>query len=302
MNTNSENKSNKVGEARKQVQESIMEECRKIVNMTNADFEKEYENHKLDSLRVICALYSIDPVELMKLLYDHSARQSIKTLEAEFEQIYNEPLWIDDRSIVKVFCTPRGDTDKLATEVSIRGTKIYPPKGMLIGKITPIDNSFFVEFVGNDEKQTDTDKKDENAVKDSCVKPIGTVEIGYAGDWDFDDFTRELTRIETDYLGKTGEMDYYQFLAVLSHIRNMYEKYHKSEGLNNFKKMALIEVDRENLLAGIDGIKHALVETNDTDKCENCSLYDKCVSNTKNLCKVVFGDIAYNKHFEIAKE
>ena len=52
----------------------------------------------------------------------------------------------------------------------------------------------------------------------------------------------------------------------------------------------------------IDGIKHALVETNDTDKCENCSLYDTCVSDTKNLCKVVFGDIAYNKHFEVAKE
>ena len=52
----------------------------------------------------------------------------------------------------------------------------------------------------------------------------------------------------------------------------------------------------------IDGIKHALVETNDTDKCENCSLYDKCVSDTKNLCKAVFGGIAYNKHFEVAKE
>ena len=96
MNTNLENKPNKVGEVRKQLQDSIAEECRKIVNMTNADFEKEYENHELDSLRVICALYGIDPVELMKILCDHSARQSIKTLEAEFEQIYNEPLWIDE--------------------------------------------------------------------------------------------------------------------------------------------------------------------------------------------------------------
>lgn len=99
MTTNLENKSNKVGEARKQVKDSILEECRKIVNMTNADFEKEYENHKLDSLRVICALYSIDPVELMKILCDHSARQSIKTLEAEFEQIYNEPLYIDGNGV-----------------------------------------------------------------------------------------------------------------------------------------------------------------------------------------------------------
>lgn len=52
----------------------------------------------------------------------------------------------------------------------------------------------------------------------------------------------------------------------------------------------------------IDGIKHALAETNDTDKCENCSLYDVCVRDTKNFCKSVFGDIVYNKHFEIVKE
>lgn len=71
------------------------------------------------------------------------------------------------KGMVKVFCTPKGDTDKLATEVSIRGTKIYPPKGMLIGKITPIDNSFFVEFVDNDEELTDIDKK---AIVDANVK------------------------------------------------------------------------------------------------------------------------------------
>lgn len=53
----------------------------------------------------------------------------------------------------------------------------------------------------------------------------------------------------------------------------------------------------------IDGIKHMLVETTDIDKCENCSLYDTCVSDTKNFCKSLFGDIAlYNKHFEAAKE
>lgn len=183
MNTNLENKSNKVGEARKQLQDSIVEERHKLINMTNADFEKEYENHKLDSLRVICELYSINPVQLMRILRNHLVRQLIRIWESEFEQIYNEPLYmyIDEdvdrtfariraidkvdnedetlKGMVKVFCTPKGDTDKLATEVSIRGTKIYPPKGMLIGKITPIDNSFFVEFVDNDEKPTDTDKK-----------------------------------------------------------------------------------------------------------------------------------------------
>lgn len=78
---------------------------------------------------------------------------------------------------VDVFYTPKGDTDKLATEVSIRGTKIYPPKGMLIGKVTPKDNSFFVEFVESDksieewsmkkEVLTETDKK---AIVDANVK------------------------------------------------------------------------------------------------------------------------------------
>lgn len=94
MNTNLENKSNKVGEARKQLQDRIAEERHKLVNMTNADFEKEYENHKLDSLRVICALYSIDPVELMRILRNHLVRQLMRIWEAEFEQIYNEPLYM----------------------------------------------------------------------------------------------------------------------------------------------------------------------------------------------------------------
>lgn len=307
----------------------------------------------------------------------HKTSERFKYVRSDGYNLFIDDECIDDKGMVKVFCTPKGDTDKLATEVSIRGTKIYPPKGMLIGKVTPKDNSFFVEFVDNDEKPTDTDKKaigfrfevkqvyadrppeytmvevpmdealyrnipkvsdfpydnrvkfldyaetylkakglipidnvsltryeiiydgcnltstasiedenidtfieylttqhkymhsekckrrceklikqmkmakiiseimelkgdeeitdtdkkDENAIKDSSIKPSGTVEIGYAGDWDFDDFTRELTRIETNYLGKTGEMDYCIFLAVLSHIRKVYEKLHKGEGM-----------------------------------------------------------------------
>ena len=194
MNTKFENKPNKVGEARKKMQDSIAEERHKLVNMTNADFEKEYENHKLDSLRVICELYSIDPVQLMRILRNHLVRRLIRIWESEFEQIYNEPLYmyIDEdgdrifarikaidkvdnedetfKGTVDVFYTPKGDTDKLATEVSIRGTKIYPPKGMLIGKVTPVDNRFFVEFVESDksikewsmkkEELTETDKKE----------------------------------------------------------------------------------------------------------------------------------------------
>ncbi len=42
---------------------------------------------------------------------------------------------------------PLDDDDKLATEVTIGGNKIFPPNGYLIGKITKVDNGMLVEFV-----------------------------------------------------------------------------------------------------------------------------------------------------------
>lgn len=89
--------------------------------------------------------------------------ERFKYVRSDGYNLFIDDECIDDKGMVKVFCTPKGYTDKLATEVSIRGTKIYPPKGMLIGKVTPIDNSFFMEFVGNDEELTTSEAiEDEN--------------------------------------------------------------------------------------------------------------------------------------------
>lgn len=42
---------------------------------------------------------------------------------------------------------PLDDDDKLATEVTIDGSKMLPPNGYLIGKITQVDNGMLVEYV-----------------------------------------------------------------------------------------------------------------------------------------------------------
>ena len=55
--------------------------------------------------------------------------------------------------------------DKLATEVTIDGNKITPPKNYLIGKITKVDNGMLIEFV----------KKQPQYPKDyeECCKVLG---------------------------------------------------------------------------------------------------------------------------------
>ena len=42
---------------------------------------------------------------------------------------------------------PLDDDDKLSTEVTIDGNKIFPPNNYLIGKVTQVDNGMLVEFV-----------------------------------------------------------------------------------------------------------------------------------------------------------
>lgn len=42
---------------------------------------------------------------------------------------------------------PPDQDDKLATEVSCNGWKLFPPEGFLIGKITQVDGGMLVEFV-----------------------------------------------------------------------------------------------------------------------------------------------------------
>ena len=42
---------------------------------------------------------------------------------------------------------PLDDDDKLSTEATIDGNKIFPPNNYLIGKVTQVDNGMLVEFV-----------------------------------------------------------------------------------------------------------------------------------------------------------
>ena len=60
---------------------------------------------------------------------------------------------------------PLDDDDKLSTEVTIDGNKIFPPNNYLIGKVTQVDNGMLVEFV----------KKQPNYPKtyEECCKVFG---------------------------------------------------------------------------------------------------------------------------------
>lgn len=63
---------------------------------------------------------------------------------AECLQPYKETM--EERQY-KELRMPLDDNDKLATEVTIDGNKIKPPKNHLIGKITKVNNGLLVEFV-----------------------------------------------------------------------------------------------------------------------------------------------------------
>ena len=63
-----------------------------------------------------------------------------KDLQHFEEETMEERKYADLRSDVD-------QDDKLATEVTIDGNKITPPKGYLIGKITQVDNGMLVEYV-----------------------------------------------------------------------------------------------------------------------------------------------------------
>jgi hypothetical protein len=54
---------------------------------------------------------------------------------------------------------PLDDDDKLSTEVTIDGNKIFPPNNYLIGKVTKVDNGMLVEFVKKQLKYPKTYKE-----------------------------------------------------------------------------------------------------------------------------------------------
>ena len=66
--------------------------------------------------------------------------------------------------------------DKLATEVTIDGDKIIPPKNYIIGKITKVDNGMLVEFV---KKQPQYPKSYKECCEVIGYRLCGTTIIGY---------------------------------------------------------------------------------------------------------------------------
>ena len=75
---------------------------------------------------------------------------------------------------------PLDDNDKLATEATIDGNKIRPPKNHLIGKITKVNNGMLVEFV---KKQPEYPKNYKECCKVLGICPNG--DIVYAGNWTY---------------------------------------------------------------------------------------------------------------------
>lgn len=96
---------------------------------------------------------------------------------------------------------PLDDYDKLATEVTIDGGKITPPKNHLIGKITKVDNGMLVEFV----KQNQQYPKSYGM----CCMVLG-----------LDDFTIKLQL----HCAKHGEGELYRKFIELKRCRDAYWK------------------------------------------------------------------------------
>lgn len=71
---------------------------------------------------------------------DYLASETVEHLQPYIEETMEERKYVDLRLDVD-------QDDKLATEVTINGNKIIPPKNYLIGKITKVDNGMLVEFV-----------------------------------------------------------------------------------------------------------------------------------------------------------
>lgn len=88
-----------IEKARKETIERIDKETAKLKNMKSYDYSMEYDKHRTDTFRVMCELYSFEPVELLKILRENLTKKMVKYYMAEFEEIYGEPLYKDGKEI-----------------------------------------------------------------------------------------------------------------------------------------------------------------------------------------------------------
>lgn len=93
------NMENTIEKARKETIERIDNETAKLKNMKTYEYRMEYEKHRTDTLRVMCELYSFEPVELLKILRENLTKKMVKYYMAEFEEKYGEPLYKDGKEI-----------------------------------------------------------------------------------------------------------------------------------------------------------------------------------------------------------
>lgn len=88
-----------IEKARKETIERIDKETAKLKNMKSYDYSMEYDKHRTDTFRVMCELYSFEPVELLKILRENLTKKMVKHYMAEFEEKYGEPLYKDGKEI-----------------------------------------------------------------------------------------------------------------------------------------------------------------------------------------------------------
>lgn len=91
------------------------------------------------------------PKELLQPYKEETMKETNKTVfegNAHCCDIMNDIIKdnIEERKYAELRM-PLDDDDKLSTEVTIDGNKIFPPNNYLIGKVTQVDNGMLVEFV-----------------------------------------------------------------------------------------------------------------------------------------------------------
>ena len=79
--------------ARKETMDCIARDLINLDNMTEADYVEEYEKHRKDTFRVLCEIYSITPIELLKFLHKNFVEKTRRMYEGEFLANYGEPLF-----------------------------------------------------------------------------------------------------------------------------------------------------------------------------------------------------------------
>lgn len=150
------NMENTIEKARKETIERIDKETAKLKNMKSYDYSMEYDKHRTDTFRVMCEVYSFEPVELLKILHENLTKKMVKYYMAEFEEKYGEPLYKDGKEIEVInggtICDMPFEVERYEEK-----TNMDEPRGISVG--TFMDRDIPVEtFMDKEPQVTDEDK------------------------------------------------------------------------------------------------------------------------------------------------